>query len=204
MQAASASARGSRHGSGRRTRGRRRPALSPLELVYENRFLRLCRQVGDFGAFRREYFVAQYGQRAAVVAARGADILLCRQYRRLLDRVVWEIPGGKVEPSEPPRDAAVRECLEETGIRCARLAPLIRFHVGDTIENLTHVFHTRRVVATARRWDAREVEPPAWIPLERCVEMIARGQIMDSLSIIGLLAYRFLGPAARLNGASIT
>lgn len=28
----------------------------------------------------------------------------------------WDIPGGGVEENELPRDAAVRECLEETGI----------------------------------------------------------------------------------------
>jgi len=28
----------------------------------------------------------------------------------------WEFPGGKVRPRETPRQAAVRECLEETGL----------------------------------------------------------------------------------------
>ena len=32
------------------------------------------------------------------------------------DRNVWVIPGGLVEPEEPPSDAAVRETFEETGL----------------------------------------------------------------------------------------
>ncbi|MHB0958223.1 MAG: (deoxy)nucleoside triphosphate pyrophosphohydrolase [Pirellulaceae bacterium] len=30
---------------------------------------------------------------------------------------LWEFPGGKIESDEPPREAAVRECREETGLR---------------------------------------------------------------------------------------
>jgi 8-oxo-dGTP diphosphatase len=29
----------------------------------------------------------------------------------------WEFPGGKIQAGESPEDAAVRECLEETGLR---------------------------------------------------------------------------------------
>ncbi len=28
----------------------------------------------------------------------------------------WEFPGGKIAPGETPQEAAIRECLEETGV----------------------------------------------------------------------------------------
>ncbi len=173
-----------------RGRNRCRPVLGPAKVVHENPYHRVLRQVVDFGSFTREYFVTACGQRAAVVVARGGEILLCRQYRRLLDRVAWEIPGGTVAPGESPEEAAIRECLEETGARCRELAPLIQYQVAENIENPTYVFQTRQCVMTKTGRDAREVERPAWVPLERCLRMVFGGEIVDSLSVIALLAYQ--------------
>ena len=37
----------------------------------------------------------------------------------------WEFPGGKVEPQETPDQAAVRECVEETGVEIRVVAPIL-------------------------------------------------------------------------------
>ena len=37
---------------------------------------------------------------------------------------LWEFPGGKIQPGETPEVAAVRECLEETGLS---VEPLFRY-----------------------------------------------------------------------------
>lgn len=38
---------------------------------------------------------------------------------------LWEFPGGKVEETETPEAAAVRECLEETGLKIDVEGPLL-------------------------------------------------------------------------------
>jgi 8-oxo-dGTP diphosphatase len=46
---------------------------------------------------------------------------------------LWEFPGGKIEPGETPEAAAVRECMEETGLG---VEPLFRY--PNQIEEYDH------------------------------------------------------------------
>ncbi len=172
---------------------KRHPHLGLREIVYENQYQQVYRRVADFGDFVKEYFVTHYGTRAALVVVRGNDILLARQYRLLIDGLSWEILGGKVEEGETPEAAAVRECVEETGVRCRDLNPVIHFHPDlDTVYNPTYVFYSNNLIEAADRKDGREAERPVWIPLSRCIEMVFEKEIVDSLSIISLLAYQAL------------
>ena len=171
----------------------RSPSLGPCEMVYENPYQKVYRQVADFGDFSKEYFIARYGKRAAVLVVRGEEVLLGRQYRLLINACSWEVPGGKVEDGEALETAAIRECFEETGVRCANLKPLVRFQASlDTVDGPTDVFYTREFVEVDVRHDAREVQSHAWVPLTRCLQMVFEHKILDSLSIISLLTYRLL------------
>lgn len=52
----------------------------------------------------------------AVLALTDQDqVILARQFRPGPDLILDELPGGGVEPGEPPAVAAARELLEETG-----------------------------------------------------------------------------------------
>ncbi|RPI57215.1 MAG: NUDIX hydrolase, partial [Acidobacteria bacterium] len=42
-------------------------------------------------------------------------ILLVRQYRYVVDKWLWELPAGTLEPNESFDAAALRECHEEVG-----------------------------------------------------------------------------------------
>jgi 8-oxo-dGTP diphosphatase len=54
----------------------------------------------------------------------------------------WEFPGGKIEPGETPEAAAIRECLEETGI-CVE--PLFRY--PEHVHTYDHDFVVLHFVA---------------------------------------------------------
>jgi len=43
-------------------------------------------------------------------------VVLIRQYRYAIDRWIWELPAGSLDPGEDPQSAASRECAEEVGL----------------------------------------------------------------------------------------
>ena len=169
-----------------------KPQKKQEKIVYQNQYSHVYAQEVDFGSFKKKYFVTNFGEKAGIVVIRGTSVLLVRQYRHLIDRVSWEIPGGKVDLAEGLEEAARRECMEETGILCRVLKPLLMFHPGlDTLYNSTHLFHTRDFEEKTEvdGLHGNEVCGCDWVPLDKCIAMILSREIADSLSVIALLSY---------------
>jgi 8-oxo-dGTP diphosphatase len=60
---------------------------------------------------------------AAVIVAADGRVLLAQRPPGKAYAGYWEVPGGKVEPGESPRQALTRELREELGIAVRRAAP---------------------------------------------------------------------------------
>jgi 8-oxo-dGDP phosphatase len=167
------------------------PQIGAREVVYENAYQQIYRVDVAFESHRKEIFVLDCGRRVGVVIVRGNEILLIRQYRLLVNEMAWEIPGGKVDDDETLESAAHREALEEAGIRCAALRPLLYFHPGlDTCDNPTFMFLAEAVEeVSAGSEDPVEMTERVWVPLEDCIQMIFSRKIVDSLTVAALLAF---------------
>ena len=66
---------------------------------------------------------------AIIIDDRGRILLL---HRNTAKRAQWEIPGGKVEPNETPKQTAAREASEELG---AEVKVVHKLGVEDFIED---------------------------------------------------------------------
>lgn len=161
------------------------------EVVYENRYQKVWRVLAILDGLTKEYFITDYGQRAGLVVVRGTEVLLVRQNRLLIKRPSWEIPGGKVDDGETPEEAAIRECLEETGIRGHNPKSLLAYQPGlDSLHNPTFLFYvTEYENVGADAVHTQEVYEHQWLPLRQTLEMIASGLIVDSFTILALLSY---------------
>ena len=110
---------------------------------------------------------------------------MTRQYRFLVNRITLEIPGGKAEKGEKLKQAAIRECKEETGFECSKVKKLIEYQPGlDTYFNPTSIF------VSSEFKDPKENigKNCSWMGLSEALVGIFSGGINDSFSIIGLLA----------------
>lgn len=127
---------------------------------------------------------------AAAVIVEGGRVLLSQRKPGQHLAGAWELPGGKVEPGEDPRDALARELTEELGITCSVGAPVeVTYHRYPEKAVLLLFFEARRVTGSAEpsavdvaavRWAAAgelrdEDFPPADVPvLARVRERLAR------------------------------
>lgn len=79
------------------------------------------------------------------------------------DRATWEIPGGHIEPSETPEEAALRELYEETGAKAAVLTRVRPYAVSrpgmifyaeiQTLEALPKHFEMAEICLSERLMD---------------------------------------------------
>lgn len=142
------------------------------------------------GQRRYEHHVIDGPDAAGVlVADPDRGVLLIWRHRFLFDEWAWEIPGGMVEPSESPADAARRECIEESGWEPDELRPIHRFHpiAGQSTQTF-HLFGA----ASARRVgepDGDETERVEWHDDASVERIVASNEVLDGLSVIALLAH---------------
>lgn len=129
--------------------------------------------------------------RAVVVVVLDDDdrVLMLYRHRFIIDRWVWELPGGYVDgKDDDPMSSAAAEVEEETGWRPLRLEVLTSFQpmVGTVEqENLLFVAHGAEHMGDPP--DVNEAERIDWVPLDSVLERIESGEIVGSASVVGLL-----------------
>ena len=125
-----------------------------------------------------------------IVAIRDDSVILITQYRRAANKVLLEIPAGKIENDETPREAAVREMAEEIGY-AGNLKPVSKLYLAPGYSTeLMHVFIATNLREVTRGpLDDDENIRRRRIRLEVAIKKCLNGKITDAKTIAALLTY---------------
>lgn len=145
-------------------------------------------ELPDGGRF--EQYVLRLPAAVVVVVLDGHDrVLMMRRHRFILDRWVWELPGGYVDAKEDLVACAVREVEEETGWRPSTVEHLVTVQPAvGTMDQPNHVFLARGADQVSSSPDINEAQAVAWVPLSQARQRMASGEIVGAGSVTGLLA----------------
>jgi ADP-ribose pyrophosphatase len=148
--------------------------------------------------------VSHPGAVAVLALDDAGRVLLIRQYRHPVRRLLWEIPAGLRDVTgEPPWATARRELLEEAGYRARDWRVLVDYYSspGFSTERL-RIFLARDLefVPEAERDFVPEDEETelvsAWLPLEEAVRKVLAGELHNGVAALAVMA----GYAARSGG----
>lgn len=134
----------------------------------------------------REYI--QHGGAVAVVAwLDDGRLVLVRQYRYPLGRVMLELPAGKRDAGETTLACARRELAEETGYSAAEWAYAGAIHNAAAYSTETiWLWFARGLQAGAKRPDEGEFVETVLMNEDTLAGLDLQGQLRDVKTLIGL------------------
>jgi ADP-ribose pyrophosphatase len=120
-------------------------------------------------------------------------IVMIRNYRYTVQRELWELPAGTMEPDEEPIATARRELEEETGYRAGRMSPMMEFYTSPGIlTERIHAFVARDLTVVGQKLQGGERILVETVEIGDLRGRLIRGELVDGKTIAVLGRY-FLG-----------
>ncbi|HEY1409066.1 MAG TPA: NUDIX hydrolase [Promineifilum sp.] len=124
-------------------------------------------------------------------------VIMLRQHRPALNKVILELPAGTREPDESWLGCAQRELREETGYRAENFISLGEIWPAPGLSNeRMALFLARGLSAAPLPMDFdEEIAVESW-PLGTLAAMALGGELEDAKSVVAILrAGKYLGPS---------
>ena len=158
--------------------------------VYSGHFLRVLKDrvvLPDGGTASRE-FIRHPGAVMVIPLLDDGRLLMERQYRYPMGRVMLEFPAGKLDAGEDPLACGQRELTEETGYIAAEWAYAGVLHnaIAYSDEGI-HIYFARGLTRGAQKLDDGEFLELVTHTVAELDQLAASGALTDAKTLIGLL-----------------
>ncbi|MEK4824857.1 NUDIX hydrolase [Niallia sp. FSL W8-0951] len=161
------------------------------EHIYSGRIIQV--QVDEVelpnGKTSTRELVKHPGAVAVIAITDDNKLVMVEQYRKPLEKVIVEIPAGKLEKGEEPALCARRELEEETGYECESLELVSSFYTSPGFaDEIIHVYVAKglKQKENAAGLDEDEFVNVLEISLDEALEFIKEKRIFDAKTIFGV------------------
>ena len=164
------------------------------ERLFEGKIINVRRDrvtVMEGESFRE---IVEHNGGAVIAAVKpNGNMIMVRQFRKPAERVMLEVPAGKIDPGEDPADTAVRELKEETGYTAGKIRKLTQMYpsVGYS-EEILHIYLCTDLEAGETNPDENEAIDIEEYPVDTLVQMVMNGEIQDGKSQVAILMVKTL------------
>ena len=120
-------------------------------------------------------------------------VALVRQYRYPMGEETLELPAGKLEPGEDPRDSGLRELAEETGLVPGTFEDMgCLYSSPGILAERIYLYFAKDLTQGPTHPDDGEFVETVWLPYQDLVDKARRGEIKDGKTLVGILKASFL------------
>ncbi len=162
------------------------------KLIIDHPFIRvrddLLEHPDDGRRFHYFYLQSPSDAVATVTLTEDGCVILTRQYRHPVGRVIYDLPAGRPKAGESPQQAAARELQEETGYLAAKWQKLAYFNqFPGAMQVGTHLFLAQELTSGEQQLDRYEDLEVVKMPFAEAMDLVMHGQVIDGSMMLGLL-----------------
>ena len=164
------------------------------EYIYRGKIINLRRDrvTVKNGESTRE--IVEHSGGAVIMALKpDGNVLMERQFRKPVEKVIFEAPAGKIDKGEAPMETALRELKEETGYSAANIRLLTSTYttVGFSDEIL-YIYLCTDLIQCETEFDENEAIDLEEHHINDLFEMTVSGKIIDAKTQIGIFMVKAL------------
>lgn len=158
--------------------------------IYEGRIVNLRLddvKLPDNNKAKREIVEHAGGVAVIPYLTENKEVVMVRQFRNPIEKVLLELPAGLLEINEDPKSCARRELEEETGYRTGSLHQIGSFYTSPGFcDEEIHLYLAQDLSKYSQKTDGDEFIELVKMPLEKIKQKLYTPEISDAKTVIGL------------------